>query len=371
MSLSRHCVRPIFDIDMPADNRKGESCYPVDEQEEARGAEVEEDLQGEEDSGEAAAARTVNQPRMPTAKERAMHELTHCPYRSWCEHCVRGQGSEYKHSTVVGSNVGSIPRVIMDYCFFTEDAKRQSDEHQESVEVETSMTALVMKETLCGSVWAYALKSKSVAEDPWIADQLVDDMSTVGMARERVIVKSDQEPAIVELQLEIAKKRGYGDYGIGTGIENSKVGDSDSNGKIERAIRDVGNMVRTLRSDLESRLGKNITLNMNIVPWIIRHASYLITRCRVRSHGKTSLQLMKGRTILTELVPFGETVLFKLPKPGNAVGSFEDQWEEGIWIGSTIRDGMSIQTSSSHRSSKLPTALPVGDFKQHGFPERH
>ena len=64
MSLSRHCVRPIFDIDMPADASKGESCFPVDEQEEARGAGVEEDLQGEEDSGEAAAARSVNQPRM-------------------------------------------------------------------------------------------------------------------------------------------------------------------------------------------------------------------------------------------------------------------------------------------------------------------
>ena len=128
MSLSRHCVRPIFDIDMPADDRKGESCYPVDEQEEARGAEVEEDLQGEEDSGEAAAARKVNQPRMPTAKERAMHELTHCPYRSWCEHCVRGQGSEYKHSTVVRSNVGSIPRVIMDYFFLrrTQNARAMS-----------------------------------------------------------------------------------------------------------------------------------------------------------------------------------------------------------------------------------------------------
>ena len=33
MGLSRHCVRPIFDIVMPADANKGESCFPVDEQE--------------------------------------------------------------------------------------------------------------------------------------------------------------------------------------------------------------------------------------------------------------------------------------------------------------------------------------------------
>ena len=62
-------------------------------------------------------------------------------------------------------------------CFlFIEDATRHDSEHHDSVEVVTSFTALVMKETLCCSVWAYALKSKSVMDHPWIADQIVDDM---------------------------------------------------------------------------------------------------------------------------------------------------------------------------------------------------
>ena len=195
---------------------------------------------------------------------------------------------------------------------------------------------------MCGSVWAYALKSKSVSEDPWIADQLVDDMRTVGLANERVLVKSDQEASIVDLQLGIAKRREYADYGVGTGIENSKVGDSNSNGKIERAIRDVGNLVRTLRSALETKIGAKLNLSMAVIPWLIRHAAYIITRCRVRSHGKTSLQLMKGRVSLTELLPFAEVVLFKIPKTGDAVGSFEDRWNSGVWLGSTIRDGMHL-----------------------------
>ena len=301
------------------------------------------DLEGEEDSGEVRSARRIAQPRLPSETERREHELTHCPYRSWCEHCVRGQGSEYHHSTVTGAAADDeIPRVILDYCFFTEDAKRTMDNHGSSTEATSSVTALVMKETMCGSVWAYALKSKSVSEDPWIADQLVDDMRTVGLARERVLVKSDQEASIVEMQLEIAKRRDYADYGVGTGIENSKVGDSNSNGKIERAIRDVGNMVRTLRSALEANIGKKIALSMTVVPWLIRHAAYLITRCRVRAHGKTALQLMKGRVSLTELIPFGELVLFKIPKTGDAVGSFEDRWDSGIWLGCAVRDGMHL-----------------------------
>ena len=81
---------------------------------------------------------------------------------------------------------------------------------------------------------------------------------------------------------------------------------------------------------------------MSIVPWMVRHAAYLITRCRVRECGKKSLQLIKGRKSLSELVPFRETVMFKIPKTAQAVGSFEERWETGVWIGTTIRDGMSL-----------------------------
>ena len=80
---------------------------------------------------------------------------------------------------------------------------------------------------------------------------------------------------------------------------------------------------------------------------MVRHAEYLITRCIVRTHVKTSLQLIKGRTSLTELVPFGKTILFKVPKAGHAIGLFEDRWESGIWLGCTIRDGMTLIGTSS------------------------
>ena len=312
-------------------------CDPVDEQVGGRdGGHREDDA---EESGEAQASRGVPRPRAPTVEARRLHDLTHCPYRSWCSHCVRGQAAEYPHRTVVGEAAESdVPRVIMDYCYFKEGVRQTVNEHTESEVAATSLTALVLKETLCDSVWAYALRSKSVAEDPWIADQIVDDLNTVGMAKDRIIVKSDQEPSIVDLQTEIAKRRSD----MGTSLENSKVGDSNSNGKVERAIRDVGNMVRTLKSALSHDIGAPVTLDMAVVPWMVRHASYIITRCRVRGCGLTSLQMMKGRKSLTELVPFGEAIMFKIPKTAQKVGSFEERWESGIWLGATIRDGMTL-----------------------------
>ena len=88
---------------------------------------------------------------------------------------------------------------MLDYWFFNENASRSADEHTETEEATVSLTALVLKETMCESVWAYALNSKSVAEDPWVADQIVDDLNTIGMGQNRIIVKTDQEASIVEM----------------------------------------------------------------------------------------------------------------------------------------------------------------------------
>ena len=258
-----HSVRPSDNTTTATSTIEEKECFPVEEEQTENEQDRDDDQPGDEDSGEVQSARKLGQPRLPSEKERREHSLTHCPARSWCEHCTRGQGAEYGHSTVVGSAAEEqVPRVIIDYCFLT-----QADDGEES------LTALVMKETMCGSVWAYSLRSKSVAEDPWVADQLVDDMCTIGMAQERVVIKSDQEAAIVELQLEVAKRRNYADYGVGTGIENSKVGDSNSNGKIERAIRDVKNMIRTHRSALETSIKTKIKLSWKVMPWLVRHAA--------------------------------------------------------------------------------------------------
>ena len=37
-----------------------------------------------------------------------------------------------------------------------------------------------------------------------------------------------------------------------TGLDDSKIGDSNSNGKVERTIREVKGMIRTLRAALQN-----------------------------------------------------------------------------------------------------------------------
>ena len=234
---------------------------------------------------------------------------------------------EYAESTVA--------RVLMDYGYLHEEETVKEGEHGKEVESKVSMTVMVMMETLCSSVWAYALDGKGAASVDWLARQVVEDIETVGLSKERIITKTDQEASIVQLQQEVAKHR----QDAGTALENSRVGDSDSNGKIERTIREVKGMIRTFRCHLEEKTGKPIRLDDAIVPWIVRHAAYVITRFRVGEDGKTAMHNIKGRKLHAPMIPFGETVLLELQKVPRMPGDFKDRFETGTWVGCTVRSG--------------------------------
>ena len=52
------------------------------------------------EEGEADQPKKVRSPGSPSPQEVDDHNLTHCPYRSWCEHCVRGQTKDCMHPSV-------------------------------------------------------------------------------------------------------------------------------------------------------------------------------------------------------------------------------------------------------------------------------
>ena len=338
-----HFVRPVRskvrdgDIDTSEDERQMEDGdastkqKAVKEPEEAK--DDEEDVECRECGGETEEVKIIRDPGTPTPAQRAAHEATHYPFRSWCGPCVKGRATGQAHRSLGEKATSTITRVGMDYGFIQEEQMVEKDEENGQKElVKFIMTILVMTETLCDSVWSYALEGKGAVSTDWIAPKMVEDMNTMGLKQERIITKSDQEPSIVQVQHEIAKLRTES----GTAIENSRVGESDSNGKVERAIREVKGMVRTLRSHIEEKTGKAVKLDDPIVPWIVRHAGYLVTRCRIGPDGKTALQKMKGTRMNVGVLPLAEAVLFKMPRKD---GDFSDRFGTGVWLGCTIRSG--------------------------------
>eukprot|EP00971_Amphidinium_carterae_P312188 6205189-Amphidinium_carterae.1 len=59
-------------------------------------------------------------PTAPSDEERRYHNLTHYPYKEWCEHCVRGRGREDRHQTQREADQQGTPVVQLDYSFLTD-----------------------------------------------------------------------------------------------------------------------------------------------------------------------------------------------------------------------------------------------------------
>ena len=58
-------------------------------------------------------------PYEPTKEERQSHEATHCPFRAWCEICVKAKSPDGKHAKRVG-NPEPIPVIEFDCALATD-----------------------------------------------------------------------------------------------------------------------------------------------------------------------------------------------------------------------------------------------------------
>ena len=205
----------------------------------------------EEAEEEAERQRPLRDPGQPTQEMIDEHNLSHIPFRPWCAACIRGKAKDDPSRKLKGVWAESlVPRVRLDYAFLTEcegptcvpcqpgEPGAYDDVHEPSSDdvaepdapkVEdsarrsgSSLTVLVMQESMCSSVWAYAVESKGATEE-WAVHQICEDLETVGLKNDRIIVKSDQEVSIIDMSKQIATSRASE---FGTGIDNSKVGDS-------------------------------------------------------------------------------------------------------------------------------------------------
>ena len=94
-------------------------------------------------------------------------------------------------------------------------------------------------------------------------------------------------------------------------LVNRPVGDSQSNGRVENAIKKVRNMVKTILSSLESRWCVRVTRDHPVYPWVFQWAADLMHRyAHVGDLGKTAVQLIRGSKPSRNIAQFGEKILY-------------------------------------------------------------
>jgi hypothetical protein len=157
--------------------RAGEEVPPPPTQPEEEGREV----------------RNRRPARGPTAEELRVHRLTHWPFRSWCPDCVAGRAKDWGHPQREKKE-REVPTVHLDYCF--------PRDHEGG----DSVATIVGKDDLSKMSISHVVPRKG-ADHEWVVKQLVRDLQRMGH-HGRLVLHSDQEPALVDLLSEVAKMRG-------------------------------------------------------------------------------------------------------------------------------------------------------------------
>ena len=125
------------------------------------------------------------------------------------------------------------------------------------------------------------------------------------MGLKRFIFKSDLEPAIMELKGKVNVELGDSYEVV---MENSPVGEHESNGVIERTVQTVGGMIRTHKLALEKAYNKELEAENVVIQWLIIHAAVMVSLFEVGCDGRTAYERSRGKKNRRELPIFGECV---------------------------------------------------------------
>jgi len=169
----------------------------------------------------------------------------------------------------------------------------------------------------------------------FVAKRVLAFIAEMGCQELKIMIKTDQEAAIVVLVNSIKKMR----PGIETFYENSPVAASASNGVMERGVQTIEGMIRVLKDGLETRWNTKVDESSPILSWLVEFASVLINRYEVGHDGKTGYERTRGKTSKMLGLEFGEKVFFRRQPIGRRLAKLESLWEHGVFVGYRAQSG--------------------------------
>ena len=118
-----------------------------------------------------------------------------------------------------------------------------------------------------------------------------------------------------------------------------------SNGSVEKCNDLVQKQVRTMRLDVEERVGGEAHPGLAVWPWLVRHAAWCLARYAVKASGRDAYDAeYRG-----EIAPFAEVVMARrnvsdsgaIQGEGRLVKA-DTPWEKAVWLGRSEGTGEHI-----------------------------
>ena len=236
-------------------------------------------------------ATEVPRPQQPTAQERAEHELTHLPYRSWCDICVRTNGKTNSHPRQKSSQ--PVTQVDMTYIKSLDDKSTTPILTAIDVETGMSMATLIQDRT---------------QHFEYLVNCMCNFLMESGRAKAilaNTVLQSDQEQFLINLLKATALR-----LGNNISVRQSAAYNSQSQGSVERFHRTLISQIRSLRAQVKQYYDRDINCEQPLMPWLVRRSNYLLNRYLIHNDGNTSFYRRWGKEHKTPICIFAETVQY-------------------------------------------------------------
>ena len=314
-------------------------------------------------------AEVVPIPKQPTARERALHETTHLPYRAWCPHCVatRSYGDHHETTTDPQKAAEREHPVIQADFFHCEERGPGEDNNSKYV--------LLMVDTWTRYVHAEPLKvrnKKSVGE---ALARFIGSLGHVGT----VEIAVDNENVLVA-GMEFCRNTRLM-MGMQTITTTNKHYDKGRTSVAERMVQSIRNLQKTLVLQLEEAAQFRLPGGHALRYWAVMHSAWLYCRFHVHTALKvTPFQAVTGRPYRGRLANFGQIVLGLDPK----AGKYKPLWKRGVYLGKDgaghdvlgIGENEVVRTKALRRTANLWSAedallLKIGPWDTTGYTYSH
>eukprot|EP00435_Cladocopium_sp_Y103_P020520 s28_g5.t1 len=274
----------------------------------------------------------------PTDEERERHNVLHIPPQPWCEFCIRGHGIDDAHKRKKTEEKLGENHFELDYSFLKANTALAS-----SFE-ECSDTVLSIVDSGTNMGLAFCIPAKNIGI-PYVVRVITSFIIQLGYTT--VKLRSDNEPVIKKVVRDIAEAlrsgKAPGAEGLKITFEETPRYSSQSLGTMGAFQKLLRQDVLTLRYAVEAAYGITLHTSHNLWPWLVRWCSFLRSRFAVKGNQRTAYQDAFDTAYTTPILPFAETVLFKIPTSKarrshsrTIIPKGDTTWRQGIYLGRSV-----------------------------------
>ena len=120
--------------------------------------------------------------------------MGHGVFRSWCPHCVKGRAESYGHVRKVQGE-RDVPTIELDYMYMHSEQEKEEEKGMPIVAAKDSKTKMIMARVVpCKGVDSYAVET---------VKKMVERFGQ----KKKIIMKTDNEPAILALKEAVRRER--------------------------------------------------------------------------------------------------------------------------------------------------------------------